>query len=120
MVDKQMDVFGKESDKASKAEPKLNLHANTKQFTTIPNSTAEFCVYTYKAETETFDDIVATGFFNTAFSFLNVGDIIRVFLFDDDKQLTHYFIYAVTTVDRIEKIVNVATVSITNLTKKKN
>ena len=96
------------------------LHANTKQFTTIPNSTSEFCVYTYKAETESFDDVVSTGFFNTAYSFLNQGDIIRVFLLNDEKVLTHYFVYVVTNVDKINKTVSVSTVSMTNLLRKKN
>lgn len=109
-VEKKQNQFGVDSV----------LHANTKQFTTIPNSTSEFCVYTYKAETESFDDIVSTGFFNTAYSFLNQGDIIRVFLLNDEKVLTHYFVYVVTDVDKINKVVSVSTVSITNLTKKKN
>lgn len=96
------------------------LHANTKQFTTIPNSLAEFSIYTYKSETEELDDIVRAGFFNTAYSFLSAGDMIRVFKLDDDKNITHYIEYIVLAVDKINKQVEVSTVTLVNLTKRKN
>lgn len=83
--------------------------ANIKNFSTIPNSNSEFCVYTYKAEFETMDQINRPGFFNSAFSFLNVGDIIRLFRFDLNKVLTHYYQYVVVSVDKINKKVKVAT-----------
>lgn len=83
--------------------------ANIKNFTTIPNSIAEFCIYTYKAEYETCDQISRNGFFNSAYSFLNVGDTIRVFRFDESKKLSHILEYVVVDVDKITKQVSVIT-----------
>ena len=88
----------------------IDLVANIKNFSTIPNSNSEFCIYTYKAEFETMDQVNRPGFFNPAYSFLNVGDMIRLFRFDLEKNLTHYFQYVVVSVDKITKKVKVATV----------
>lgn len=91
---------------------------NIKNFTTIPNSIAEFCIYTYKAEHETHTQILRPGFFNPAFSFLNKGDVIRVFKFGIDKKLTHLLEFVVMDTDKINKIVTVAILSNNNLEKK--
>lgn len=91
---------------------------NIKNFTTIPNSTAEFCIYTYKAEHETYTQILRPGFFNPAFSFLNKGDTIRVFRFSLDKKLTHFLEFIVMDTDKINKVVTVAMLSNSNLDKK--
>lgn len=92
--------------------------ANPKNFTTIPNSNSEFCIYTYKAEYETFAQINSRGFFNSAALFLNVGDCIRVFRFDLEKRLTNLLEYVVMAVDKINREVTVATISNHNLEKK--
>lgn len=92
--------------------------AVTKNFTTIPNSTAEFCIYTYKAETESYAQVLRQGFFNTAYSFLNPGDIVRVFRFNDVKQIAHYMEFLVTNVDTINKIVKTALLNQVNIEKK--
>ena len=88
------------------------------KMTTIPNSTAEFCIYTYKAETESYTQLCRKGFFNPAWSFLHPGDIIRVFRFNIDKKITHYFEYVVTSVDKVLHKVDVATIANHNLEKK--
>lgn len=92
--------------------------ANIKNFSTIPNSNSEFCVYTYKAEYETYTQLMRSGFFNPAYSFLNVGDVIRVFRFDLERKLTHYIMFVVIGVDKINHVVTVATVENHNLEKK--
>lgn len=94
------------------------LIANTKNFTTIPNSVAEFCIYTYKAEYETYTQVTRAGFFNSAYSFLNKGDIIRVYLFNSKKDLTNYLEYVVMDIDKINKEVTVAIIENVNLEKK--
>ena len=45
---------------------------NNKNFTTIPNSNSEFCIYTYKAEYESYTQLTKPGFFNPAYSLLRV------------------------------------------------
>ena len=92
--------------------------ANLKNFSTIPNSNSEFCIYTYKAEYETYSQLARRGFFNPAYSFLNTGDTIRVFLFDLEKNLTNYIEYMVYSVDKINRKVIVAAISNHSLEKK--
>lgn len=92
--------------------------ANPKNFTTIPNSNSEFCIYTYKADYETYTQITRPGFFNSAALFLNMGDVIRVFRLDNEKRLTHYLEYVVMHVDKINRKVTVAGISNNNLEKK--
>lgn len=92
--------------------------ANTKNFTTIPNSNSEFCIYTYKAEFESYNQIMRPGFFNTCVYFLNPGDVIRTFRLDLDKKVTHYLEFIVMEVDKITKNVVVAVTANHNLEKK--
>lgn len=96
----------------------IDAVANIKNFSTIPNSNSEFCIYTYKAEYETYNQLTRVGFFNPAYSFLNVGDTIRVFLFNIHKELTNYLEYLVVSVDKINKKVVVATITNQNIEKK--
>lgn len=96
-------------------KPEIEAVVNIKNFSTIPNSNSEFCVYTYKAEYETPDQITRPGFFNAAYSFLNPGDTIRVFRFDLEGNLTHYLQYIVYKVDKINKKVTVAALAKNNL-----
>lgn len=92
--------------------------ANLKNFTTIPNSNSEFCIYTYKSETETFNQIMKPHFFNSAASFLNPGDTIRVFHFSELKELDSYFEFMVLRVDKINRTVRVSQLSSANLGKR--
>ena len=96
----------------------IDAIANPKNFSTIPNSNSEFCVYTYKAEYETYNQIVRPGFFNSASGFLNVGDTIRVFRYDLEKKLTHYLEFVVMDVDKINKTLVLAMLSQHNLVNK--
>ena len=91
---------------------------NNTNFTTIPNSTAEFCIYTYKAEHETHSQVLRPGFFDPAYSFVNVGDTIRVFRYNFDKVITHYMEFIVMKVDKVTREVRVAIVSNTKLENK--
>lgn len=86
---------------------------NIKNFTTIPNSNSEFCIYTYKAEYESYTQLTKPGFFNPAYSFLNVGDTVRVFRFETGtpRKLTHYLEFIVVEVDKVTKEVFVATIA---------
>lgn len=95
----------------------LEAVANNKNFTTIPNSTSEFCIYTYKADYESYNQITRPGFFDPAYSFLNAGDVIRVFRFED-KKLVNLLEFVVMEVDKTLRKVIVATLSNTNLERK--
>lgn len=92
--------------------------ANPKNFTTIPNTSSDFCIFTYKAEYETYTQILRPGFFNSAALFLNAGDMIRVFRLDETKKLTHYLEFIVMSVDKINRVVTVASIANHNLDKK--
>jgi len=92
--------------------------ANPKNFTTIPNSNSEFCVYTYKAECESYTQLIRPGFFDSAALFVNAGDTIRVFLYDIKKQLSNYLKFVVLDVDKINRKVTVSIVENCNLLSK--
>lgn len=98
--------------------PEVSAIANLTNLTTIPNSTAEFCIYTYKAEFETYGQLTAPGFFNSLVHVVEKGDTIRVFKYDLEKKLTHYLEFIVVETDKITKTVTVATVTISNLMNK--
>lgn len=96
----------------------VELVANPKCFTTIPNSNSEFCIYTYKAEFEPYNQVMRKGFFNPAHTFLNVGDTVRVFRFNTDRVLVNYIMFIVTNVDKINKSVDAVPVYQSNVIKK--
>lgn len=96
----------------------VELVANPKCFTTIPNSNSEFCIYTYKAEFEPYNQVMRKGFFNPAHTFLNVGDTIRVFRFGTDRVLVNYIEFIVTAVDKINKTVDAVSIFQSNVSKK--
>lgn len=121
ILEKSVACFLKEvnmADEQQKVEVEKEVTAVTKNFTTIPNSNSEFCIYTYKAETESYTQLMRPGFFDTAFSFLNTGDTIRTFRFDDQKNLTHYLEHIVVVVDKINRTVKTALINQCNLTKR--
>lgn len=96
----------------------LEAVCNNKNFSTIPNSNSEFCIYTYKAEYETYNQLTRPGFFNPAHTFLNTGDTIRVFRYDLEGNLTNYLENIVMHVDKINKKVVTAGAVNLNLEKK--
>ena len=98
-----------------KEAKEMEAVANNKNFSTIPNSNSEFCVYTYKAEYETVTQIQRPGFFNPAYSFVNPGDAIRVFRFDAEKNLTNYLQFIVVKVDKTNKKVVISALNNNNL-----
>lgn len=107
-------------EEQSPTQMTLELEAvcNNKNFSTIPNSNSEFCIYTYKAEYESYAQIARKGFFNPAATFLNPGDTVRVFRFDIQGNLEHFLNYIVMSVDKINRKVVVACTLNTNLKNK--
>lgn len=107
-------------EKQAPASVEVEAVCNNKNFSTIPNSNSEFCIYTYKADYESYVQLTRPGFFNPACLFLNVGDTIRIFRFEEGtpRRLTHYLEYVVVSVDKINKEVVTATVANHNLDKK--
>lgn len=100
-----------------RALPASKKVVNINKMTIISNSQAEFCIYSYKAEIETHFDIKDPIFFNPAVTVLRVGDIIRVFKYDK-KDLTNYYEFIVTVVDKLHKEVKVVSLVEKNLVKK--
>lgn len=91
---------------------------NPKNFSNIPNSNAQFCIYTYKADTETYADVTTGNFFNTAYTFLMPGDTIRVFIFNEKKAITNYLEFVVMEVDKLLRTVKTANINNVNVQKK--
>ena len=82
---------------------------NVKTLSIISNSSAEFCIYTYKAVTETDADLKREGFFNPGYSVFNPGDVLRV-MFYNDNELSKYYEFVILDVDRDFKKVNAAVI----------
>ena len=90
---------------------------NAKNITIIPNSRAEHSIYTYSTRVDTHFDIKDASFFNPIYTFAMVGDIIRVFRYNQDE-LAMYYEFIVTKVDKICKKVEVVALTEKNLKKK--
>lgn len=91
--------------------------ANIARMTTIPNSINQHNIYTYSTDVDTTQDIKRPGFFNAAFSFLTVGDIVRVFQADSNG-LNKFYEFIVMSIDKNNRKVKVAIVSEHNLQNK--
>ena len=65
-----------------RALPKSKKIINAKNITVIPNSRKEHCIYTYSTSVDTHFDIKDPDFFNPTYTFIEVGDIIRVFRYE--------------------------------------
>ena len=87
----------------------INNVMNISRLSTIPNSVGEFCIYTYKAVTETDADLKREGFFNPGYSVFNQGDVLRV-MFYNDNELSKYYEFVILDVDRDLKKVNAAVI----------
>lgn len=85
-----------------RALPASKKVININRLTIIPNSHAEFSIYSYKADIETYFDIKDEMFFNPAHTCLAVGDLVRVFRYEK-KELVGYYEFIVTAVDKINK-----------------
>lgn len=90
---------------------------NVKTLSIISNSSAEFCIYTYKATTESTEDIKRAGFFNPGYSVFKVGDALRVMHYVNNV-LTKYYEFVIMSVDTDNKTVSAAIVHEVNLTSK--
>lgn len=82
---------------------------NVKSLSIISNSSAEFCIYTYKAITETDADLKREGFFNPGYSVFNPGDILRV-MFYEDTDIAKYYEFLIVEVDKDFKKVKAAVI----------
>ncbi len=89
---------------------------NAKLVTVIPNSRAEHSIYTYSTSADTHFDIKDPEFFNPLYTFILVGDTIRIFRYEETK-LVNYYEYIITEVDKIAKTVKGVLVFEKNLTK---
>jgi len=89
---------------------------NAKMVTVIANSRAEHCIYTYSTNADTYFDIKDPAFFNPLYTFVLVGDIIRIFQYEENK-LVRYIEYVFTEVDKIAKTVKAVLLFEKNLTK---
>jgi len=78
---------------------------NTAKVTTIANSRGEFNIFTYPAYSESVDDVKESGFLNNAYSFVNSGDILRVFKYDQESKLIAYLEFLIIEVSQKDKIV---------------
>lgn len=100
----------------TRALPASKKVININRMTIIPNSQAEFCIYSYRAEVETHFDLKDEAFFNPAYTCLRIGDIVRIFRFE--KQiLANYYEFIVTNVDKINKKVETITLVEKNIKK---
>ena len=103
-----------EETKTSLASKKI---INAKLVTVIANSRAEHCIYTYHATAESYFDIKDPAFFNPLYTFVLVGDIIRVFQYEGEEKLARYIEFVTTEVDKIAKTVKAVLLFEKNLLK---
>jgi hypothetical protein len=104
--------------KDERALPASKKIINAKLVTVIPNSRAEHSIYTYSTKADTHFDIKDEEFFNPLYTFIMVGDMIRVFRFEGETLVTYYE-FIVTEVDKIAKKVTAVTILEKNLQKAK-
>lgn len=100
-----------------RALPASKKVININRMTIIPNSQAEFSIYTYKADIETHFDLKDEDFFNPAYTVLRVGDTVRIFRFEKGN-LANLYEFVVVGVDKITKKVKTTLIMEKNLTKK--
>lgn len=102
-------------EKALTASKKI---INAKVVTVIPNSRAEHSIYTYSTNTDTHFDIKDEDFFNPLYTFIMVGDMLRIFRFENNTLMTYYE-FIITDVDKIAKKVTAVPLIEKNLKKAK-
>lgn len=103
-----------EEERALPASKKI---INAKLVTVIADSRAGHSIYTYSTKVDTHFDIKDPGFFNPVYTFAMVGDMFRVFRFDN-KDLINYYEFIVVEVDKIAKKVKMALINEVNVQNK--
>ena len=91
---------------------------NAKMITVIPNSRAEHSIYTYSTNIDTHFDIKDPDFFHPTYTFIMVGDMIRIFRYENNTLVTYYE-YIITEVDKLLKKVKAVLLTEKNLQKTK-
>ena len=91
---------------------------NAKLVTVIPNSRAEHSIYTYSTKVDTHFDIKDEEFFNPLYTFIMVGDMLRIFRFESETLVTYYE-FIIIEVDKIAKKVTAVSILEKNLRKQK-
>jgi len=86
-------------DTQTKAQPESRNVVNTNLMTTISNSAGEFNIYTYAAKNDSASDLRNPRFFDPAYTFLVVGDTIRVFG-HEHGELSKYYEFIVMKIDK--------------------
>lgn len=89
---------------------------NAKNVTVIPNSRAEHNIYTYSTKVDTHFDIKDPDFFHPVYTFATVGDMFRIFRFEE-KELVCYYEFIILDVDKINKQVKAVNILEKNLQK---
>lgn len=108
----------KEEAKVTSPLDKISKLANPARFSMISNSRDEFCIYSYRADNETYAEVASKGYFNLCHTFLKDGDTIRVYLYTYEGKLINYVEYLVAAVDKIHKEVTVATLNNVSVEKR--
>lgn len=101
-----------------RALPASKKVINAKMITIIPNSRAEHSIYTYSTNVDTHFDIKDPDFFNPTYTFIQVGDMIRIFRFEGNT-LVGYYEFIILEVDKILKTVKAVAILDKNLQKEK-
>ena len=115
MSTEQKKITVVEEERALPASKKI---INAKLVTVIPNSRAEHCIYTYSTKADSHFDIKDKDFFNPLYTFITVGDILRIFRFEGETLVTYYE-FIITNVDKIAKTVTAVSLFEKNLQKAK-
>lgn len=102
-----------EGERALGASTKI---INAKMVTVIPNSRAEHCIYTYSTNVDTHFDIKDPAYFNPLYTFLAVGDTLRIFRFEKED-LVAYYEFICVEVDKLAKTVKMVSIFEKNLQK---
>lgn len=102
-----------EDKKALRASTKL---INAKNVTIIPNSRAENSIYTYSTKVDSHFDIKNEAFYHPLYTFITVGDILRIFRYEQNDLAAYYELITVD-VDKINKKVTMAVLTEKNLKK---
>lgn len=89
---------------------------NAKNVTIIPNSRAEHCIYTYSTHVDSHFDIKNPDFYHPLYTFVQSGDILRIFRYDQEK-LVQYYEIMILEVDKINKKVTAAMLLEKSVTK---
>jgi hypothetical protein len=101
-------------------EPKKTVAStkliNAKLISTIPSTSADHCIYNYGTKVDSHFDIKDPKFFHPLYTFIRVGDMLRIFRYEKEE-LICYYEFICTAVDKIEKTVQMVSIVEKNVQK---